>query len=240
MVSVHKGSAEPSVVRETVKFPCSICMKSVGSNSIRCGICHLWVHKKCSGVKGPLKTDDEYKCMKCKNLGTVATGVSAGKRENICLDLEKDVSVECVEEFCYLGDMLGSSGGPGEASRMRVKCAWKKFRELYPILTTRGASLTLKGKIYSACVRSVMIYGSETWPVKVPKVEDMQGLERAEKMMVRHMCGVTLKARKSSEELRQRLGIESVTEVVRRGRLRWFGHVARKVGDDWVRLSFKG
>ena len=79
----------------------------------------------------------------------------------------------------------------------------------------KGASLTLKGKIYSACVRSVMIYGSETWPMKV----DMQRLERAEKMMVRHMYGVTLKARKSSEELRQRLGIESVTEVVRRGRL---------------------
>ena len=44
-----------------------------------------------------------------------------------------------------------------------------------------------------------------------------------------------MKARKSSEELRQRLGIESVTEVVRRGRLRWFGHVERKEGDDWVR-----
>ena len=92
--------------------------------------------------------------------------------------------MECVEEFCYLGDMLGSSGGPGEASRMRVKCAWKKFRELSPILTTRGTSLTLKGKIYSACMRSVMIYGSETWTMKV---EDMQRLERAEKMMVRHV-----------------------------------------------------
>ena len=127
--------------------------------------------------------------------------------------------------------MLGSSGGAGEASGMRVKCAWKKSRELSSILTTRGASLTLKGKIYSACMRSVMIYGSENWPMKV---KDMQRLERAEKIMVRHMCGVTLKARKSSEELRQRLGIESVTEVVR-GRLRWFGHMERKVDDDWVR-----
>ena len=28
--------------------------------------------------------------------------------------------------------------------------------------------------------------------------------------------------------------VQSVAEVVRRGRLRWFGHVERKSGDDWV------
>ena len=62
------------------------------------------------------------------------------------------------------------------------------------------------------------MYGSETWPMKV---EDRQGLERTEKMMVRWMCGVTLKNRITSEELRIR--IEVVSEIVRRGRLRWFG-----------------
>ena len=44
----------------------------------------------------------------------------------------------------------------------------------------------------------------------------------------------TLKDRKSSEELRKRLGIVSVSSMVSRGRLRWFGHVERKNVDDWV------
>ena len=35
-------------------------------------------------------------------------------------------------------------------------------------------------------------------------------------------------------ELRRRLEIEGVVEVMRRGRLRWFGHVERKEVDDWV------
>ena len=35
-------------------------------------------------------------------------------------------------------------------------------------------------------------------------------------------------------ELKRRLGIEGVVEVMRRGRLRWFGHVERKGVDDWV------
>ena len=35
-------------------------------------------------------------------------------------------------------------------------------------------------------------------------------------------------------ELRRGLGIEGVVEVMRRGRLRWFGHVERMEVDDWV------
>ena len=38
-----------------------------------------------------------------------------------------------------------------------------------------------------------------------------------------------------SEELRERMGIESVSGVVKRSRLRWLGHVLRKDEDDWVR-----
>ena len=30
------------------------------------------------------------------------------------------------------------------------------------------------------------------------------------------------------------LDVQGVAEVVRRGRLRWFGYVERKSGDDWV------
>jgi hypothetical protein len=228
---VMRCSAESGVVKESGKFPCAICSKGVGKNSIRCVKCKKWVHKKCSGVKGRLKVDSCYQCMQCRAIGpgTVET-VAVSKKDKVFL--EKDVMFECVNEFCYLGDMLGCGGGAVEASRMRVKCAWKKFRELSPILTTRGASLTLKGKIYNACVRSAMIYGSETWPMKV---EDMQRLERTERMMVRHMCGVTLKNRNSSVELNQRLRIDKVSDVIRRNRLRWFGHVERKDDNDWVK-----
>ena len=45
---------------------------------------------------------------------------------------------------------------------------------------------------------------------------------------------MTLKDRRSSDELRLKLGIEGVDGVVRRGMLRWFGHVERKEADDWV------
>ena len=58
--------------------------------------------------------------------------------------------------------------------------------------------MKVKGKVYRTCVQRVMVYGSETWPMKV---EDVQRLERTERMMVRWMCGARLKNRISSEEL---------------------------------------
>ena len=48
--------------------------------------------------------------------------------------------LECVGKFCYLGDVVGAGGGAEDASRARVRSAWAKFRELAPILTSRGAS----------------------------------------------------------------------------------------------------
>ncbi len=43
-----------------------------------------------------------------------------------------------------------------------------------------------------------------------------------------------MKDRKGSDELRQRLGIKSVCDMVRDGRLRWFGHVEQKCRDMTV------
>ena len=76
-----------------------------------------------------------------------------------------------------------------------------------------------------------MLYGSETWPVKV---ENSQRLRRNEMSMIRWMCGVTLRGRFSSEELRAQLGIKSILDILRQRRLRWFGHVKRRDDNSWL------
>ena len=54
----------------------------------------------------------------------------------------------------------------------------------------------------------------------------------SETRMVRWMCGVSLK---------ERMGIESMPDAVKRNRLRWLGHVLQKDDDDWVKkiMSFE-
>ena len=86
----------------------------------------------------------------------------------------------------------------------------------------------IKGRIYSACVQSVLIYGTETWAMKA---DVLRSLKRTEPMMVRWMCGVSLK---DSKDLCNFLGINCVADVVRHGKLRWFGHLECKSVEDWV------
>ena len=59
-------------------------------------------------------------------------------------------------------------------------------------------------------------------------VDDERNMERAERMMVRWMCGVRLGDTVPSIELCRRLGIKEVVAAMRRERLRWFGHVECK------------
>ena len=107
-----------------------------------------------------------------------------------------------------------------------------KFRELFPFLKSRAPPLEMKGRVYARCVRSSMTYGSETRPLLVDV-----GLkfERAEMKMIKWMCGIPMKDRRTNEELRRLVGVEPITTVIRSGRLRWYGYEMRKGDEDWVK-----
>ena len=63
---------------------------------------------------------------------------------------------EVVASFCYQGDMLSAGGGCEIMVTTRVKTAWKKFRELLPVLTSSQLSYKTRGHVNSFCVRSFM------------------------------------------------------------------------------------
>jgi len=157
------------------------------------------------GVSSKVQNVAGFRCKRCVD-GQLFREVVTMIMINL---LEK---LECVDKFHYFGDLIGAGGGAEEASRARVCNAWAKFNELAPVLTSRGASIKVKGKVYRACIHSVLGYASETWTMKV---EYMVRLARMERMMIRWMCGVHLTSRTVSAKLNSRLGIECITDVVR-------------------------
>jgi hypothetical protein len=220
----HDG---PALDVASGKWPCGVCKKGVGSNAIQCNNCAKWIHKKCSGVKGKLKSDPSFQCRSCID-GKSQCEQSVARRE---VDMGEDGKIELVERFCYLGDMIGAGGGAEDAVRCRIRCAWGKFNQISSMLTKRGLSLKRKGCLYDLYVRGALVHGSETWPMKA---SDKQRMTRTERSMVRRMCGVCLKDRRRSEDLLELVGIVGVEEVLDRSALRWFGHVERKVDLDYV------
>ena len=133
--------------------------------------------------------------------------------------------LEVVASFCYLGDMLSAGGGCEMAVTTHVKTAWKKFRELLPVLTSRHLSYMTRGHVYSSC----MLNASETWPLTKTNLLHLQRNDRA---MIRQICSIKPEdvARVRSSELLAKLQLEDLGLILRERRLRWFGHVARSSG----------
>ena len=182
-----------------------------------------WIHKRCSGVRDVLsRVADGFSGRLCD--GTIQE-----------VDLADDLMVdgetyECIKSFCYLGDTLEGDGGADLSATARIRNGWMKFRDLFPFLTSKAPSLEMRGRVYASCVRSSMIYGSETLLVDF-------GLKfkRADMHMITCMCGISMKDRRTNEELKRLIGVEPITTIIRSGKLRWYGHVMRKCDEDWLK-----
>ena len=147
---------------------------------------------------------------------------------------QKEVQVgpdklEVVASFCYLGDMLSAAGGCELSTTTRVKTAWKKIKDLLPVLSSRHLSFKTCGPVYSSCVRSAMLHASETWPLTKP---NLQRLQRNDRAMIRQSCNVRPQdiVTTRSNELLVRLRIEDLDLFLKERRLPWYGHVERSNG----------
>ena len=78
-------------------------------------------------------------------------------------------------------------------------------------------SLRSKGRVYGACCKK-----AKTWAVPT---EQPLRLERTERRMLWGIGGKPLREKMPTVELREHINVESVLDVLWRGRLRWYGHV---------------
>ena len=75
----------------------------------------------------------------------------------------------------------------------RIRFAWGRFLELLSLLTNQEIPLKSRGKVYSSCIPSVMLYGSECWALTTV---DAKRLQRNERAMIHWICNVKISAQK--------------------------------------------
>ena len=123
-------------MQKAARWPCGVCGRGAGSNSIQCTRCQKWVHKKCSGMKRSMyKVMKSVICRGCSN-PVISTG-----RSNVDIDIDASANLEVVDKFCYLGDMLNVDGDTDAAVEARIRTGWNKFRQLVPLLISTDISL---------------------------------------------------------------------------------------------------
>ena len=105
-----------------------------------------------------------------------------------------------------------------------IRCAWGKFKELLPLLSSMSISWRRKGHLFDTVVRKAMLHASECW---APTKDDISRLNRTDRAMLRWICKVRLSDRLSSDTLLAKLHLIPLEDVLRSGRLRWYGHVTR-------------
>jgi len=71
-------------------------------------------------------------------------------------------------------DMLCVDGDADAAVEARIRIGWNKFRQLVPLLTNKDVSLIMRERLYSSCMRSSVLHGSETWPVRKENLVALQ------------------------------------------------------------------
>ena len=104
------------------------------------------------------------------------------------------------------------------------------YYSVQDLLSPRLMSKNLKFKIYRTIIMPVVLYGCETWSLKL---REERRLRAFEKSVLRRVFGpkreeVTREWRKlHNEELRDLYSLPNIVRVVKSRRMRWAGHVAR-------------
>ena len=139
-------------------------------------------------------------------------------------------TIEMVDDFTYLGSIITKDGQLGHEGDSRVAKAAKAFGSMRnSIFRNTSLSISAKRKVYQAAILPVMLYGAETWPVKVVHQRRLAGFHNH---CVRTILGIDRydqwQEHITTEKMNEDFGMPgSIKEVVRQHRLRWLGHVAR-------------
>jgi hypothetical protein len=122
--------------------------------------------------------------------------------------------------------MLQKNGDIDEDVSHRIKTDWLKWRQVSGVLCDPIVSRKLKGKFYRTAIWPIMLYGAECWPTKRRHI---QQLSVAEMRMLWWICGHTRRDRVCNDDIHERFGVAPVEKKLMQHRLRWFGHMQRRL-----------
>eukprot|EP00664_Eupelagonemidae_sp_cell27_P000815 gene815-101_t len=137
--------------------------------------------------------------------------------------------LEHVPDFNLLGSSVQDDGGYTQEASARLRAAGAAWARLLPTcFRCKQVPRRLKYRAFAGFVQTHLLYGAETWMMPAGQLARLQKFYNR---CLRGVAGYNLLTMADKHvtdaDIRRMLGAPQLRELVDRGCLRWFGHVAR-------------
>lgn len=137
----------------------------------------------------------------------------------------RDQVLNNVSSFKYLGSTISSNLSLDAELNSRIGKAAAVFGKLEKrVWSNHKLRLKTKARVYTACVLSTLLYGSEAWP---SYAKEESRLNSFHLRCLRKILGITWKDEVANAEVLSRAGVPTIQSLLSQRRLRWLGHVKR-------------
>ena len=136
-----------------------------------------------------------------------------------------------VTSFKYLGAVVSDDGSKPEVLS-RIAQATAALTKLKPIWRDNNISLGSKVKLMRSLVISIFLYACESWTLTAELEKRTQAFEMR---CYRRLLNISYKDHVNNEEVRRKIQAaigeyDELLTLVKKRKLRWFGHVSRSSG----------
>jgi hypothetical protein len=195
----------------------------------------IWV----SGAKRELVRHDTTK-EKARAVQAVHGLADPGEEKGAKVKDSNGHALEEVDEFCYLGRMVTSSGDDKIAVQKRISIARATMNSIFRQM--RSARSATKMKVWHAVIRAQLVYGAETWATS----EKMKvTLNRFQMVWLRRFTNSKPKfdhllnhiVYPYNTDVLKKADASPLADIVDQQRLRFYGHVLRYPVNDKIRRA---
>ena len=141
-----------------------------------------------------------------------------------------------VDKFVYLGSIVSKDGGTDEDIKSHINKARHAFTTLRPIWRSTALSLHNKIRIFNTNVKSVLLYGSETWRVTKTNTHKLQTFINR---CLRNILNIRWPVVISNEQLWERTKQSPIGTEVQKRKWGWIGHTLRKPASNVTRQALE-
>nr|KAG5694297.1 hypothetical protein BaRGS_032015 [Batillaria attramentaria] len=139
-----------------------------------------------------------------------------------------------VDKFIYLGSVVSKDGGTDEDIKSRTNKARHAFRTLRPIWRSTALSLRNEIRIFNSNVKSVLLYGSETWRTTKTGSHRLQTFINR---CLRNILNIRYPLVITNQDLWERTRQVPIEQEIKKRKWGWIGHTLRKPTSNVTRQS---